>query len=117
HLTLDGFLLGVTQGNPAKGVTGIKIGAHDGGGSVVGVLVQNNVVKNFLKDGIQVTAGLNIEIAFNKIFGNGANGINYSGTASLIHDNEVYNNQQFGIYVKDGEGHQVFNNNAHDNLQ
>ncbi|HJZ59828.1 MAG TPA: right-handed parallel beta-helix repeat-containing protein, partial [Gemmataceae bacterium] len=109
--TIDGFTV-------KQAVTGMKLGAHDGGnGPVVGLLIQNNTVRDSSSNGIQVTNGLNVEIAFNTVFNSTLNGISYSGNASLIHDNQVYNNGQFGIYVKDGVDHQVYNNNAHDNVQ
>ena len=44
---------------------------------------------------------------------NGHNGISYSGNSSLIHDNIVHHNTQFGIYVKDGVDHQVYDNTAY----
>jgi parallel beta-helix repeat protein len=107
--TLDGFKV-------TGAVTGMKLGAHDGGnGPVVGLLIQNNTISNNSSNGIQVTNGLSTEIAFNTVFGNGQNGISYSGNSSLIHDNVVHDNAQFGIYVKDGVDHQVFNNQAYGN--
>jgi parallel beta-helix repeat protein len=96
---------------------GIRLGAHQGGGSVVGLLVQNNTVFLNTSNGIQVTSGLSTEIAFNTVNNNGSNGISYSGNSSLIHDNVVHHNGQFGIYVKDGVDHVVYDNTAFGNTQ
>src|SRR5262249_59011943 len=83
--TTDGFTV-------KQAVTGMKLGAHDGGGGpVVGLLIQNNTVRDSSSNGIQVTNGLNVEIAFNTVFNSTLNGISYSGNASLIHANEGYN--------------------------
>src|SRR5262245_34168569 len=109
HLTIDGF-------DVSGATTGMKLGPHDGGGGpVVGLLVQNNTVANNTVEGIKVTNGLQTEIAFNAAFNNAKNGISYSGNSSLIHDNDVHDNGQFGIYVKDGVDHDVFGNTVHDN--
>jgi parallel beta-helix repeat protein len=104
--TIDGFKV-------ADAFHGIKLGPHDGGGQVVGLLVQNNRINGNIDNGIIVSSGLDIEIAFNTVKGNGTNGISYSGDASLIHDNVVHHNAQFGIYVKDGANHQVYDNTAY----
>jgi len=106
--TVDGFTVKL-------GLSGVKLGAHDGGGSVVGLLIQNNIIFSNSSNGIQVTSGLSTEIAFNTVYQNGQNGISYSGNTSLIHDNVVHDNGQFGIYVKDGVDHQVFNNQVYNN--
>lgn len=109
YITVDGFKV-------KGGTTGMKIGPHDGGGGpVVGVLIENNVVSNNTVEGIKVTNGLNVEIAFNKIANNETNGISYSGNGSVIHGNSVSGNGQFGIYVKDGAGHDVYDNVAQNN--
>jgi len=109
HHTIDGFKVkGATQG--------LKLGPHDvGDGPVVGLLVQNNRISGNASNGIGVTNGDDVEIAFNKVQGNGANGISYSGDSSLIHDNVVHHNTQFGVYVKDGVDHLVYDNTAWDN--
>ena len=109
-MTIDGFrITGANQG--------LKLGAHDGGGNIVGLLIQNNKISGSSSNGINVENGLNVEIAFNIIFDNGANGITHGGNSSLIHDNVVHDNAQFGIYVRDGVGHQVFDNTAFNNGQ
>src|SRR5262245_37538950 len=96
---------------------GIRLGDHDGGGPVTGLLVQSNNVSNNSSNGIQVSRGLSTEIAFNVVHDNGANGISYSGDSSLIHDNVVHHNGQFGIYVKDGVDHVVYDNTSFANVQ
>lgn len=108
YITIDGFT--VTGGNQA-----LKLGPHDGTGPVVGLLIQNNTVSGSSSNGIKVSKGLNVEIAFNAVFGNGASGINYGGNGSVIHDNVVHHNTLFGIYVPDGTGHQVYDNAAFSN--
>src|SRR5687767_14944041 len=57
--TIDGFRIrGAFQG--------LKVGPHDeGGGPVVGILVQNNRINNNSNNGISVTNGFSVEIAFN----------------------------------------------------
>src|SRR5262245_391286 len=109
HLTIDGFKV--------KGATtGMKLGPHDGaGGPVVGLLIQNNTIANNSVEGIKVTNGLRTEIAFNTVFNNSSNGISYSGNTSIIHDNIVRDNGQFGIYVKDGVDHDVYGNTVEGN--
>jgi len=52
---------------------------------------------------------------FNTSSQNGQNGISYSGNGGQIHDNTANSNGQFGIYVKDGVNHQVWNNSASGN--
>ena len=106
--TIDGFKV-------VGAFHGIKLGPHDGGGQVVGLLVQNNRINGNIDNGIIVSNGLDIEIAFNSVKGNDTNGISYSGDSSLIHDNVVHHNAQFGIYVKDGVNHQVYDNTAYSN--
>ena len=107
--TIDGFrITGAFQG--------LKLGPHDdGGGPVLGLLVQNNRIINNSNNGIKVTNGPDTEIAFNTVKNNGTNGISYSGDSSLIHDNVVHHNAQFGIYVQDGVNHQVYDNTVHSN--
>jgi parallel beta-helix repeat protein len=106
---IDGFV--VTGAS-----VGIKLGPHDGGdGPVTGLVARNNQVSGNSNNGIQFANAQNGEAAFNTVFQNGATGINYSGNASAIHDNLAYNNAQFGIYVRDGINHQVWNNTAYGN--
>lgn len=108
----------VVDGFTVTGATvGIRLGDHDGGGSVRGLLVKNNTVSFNTSNGIQVTSGLSTEISFNTVYNNGANGISYSGNSSVIHDNVVHHNGQFGIYVKDGVDHVVYDNTAFSNTQ
>jgi hypothetical protein len=109
--TVDGFTV-------IGGAQPIKLGPHDGGsGPVVGLLIQNNTVSLGTSNGIKVSKGLNVEIAFNTVFENGGSGINHAGNGSLIHDNVVHHNSGFGIYVKDGAGHQVYDNASFSNGQ
>jgi hypothetical protein len=65
--TIDGFkVVGAFQG--------LRLGPHDGGGKVVGLLVHNNRINNNIDNGISVTKGLNVEIAFNFVKNNGRDG-------------------------------------------
>ena len=115
--TIDGFkVTGAFQG--------LKLGPHeDGDGPVVGLIVQNNQINGNTNNGIGVTNGVKVEIAFNTVTNNGVtnngvnvgNGISYSGNSSRIHDNVVHHNAQFGIYVKDGVNHKVYDNTAYEN--
>ncbi len=106
HHVIDGFK--VTGANK-----GIVFGAHDGGGPLVGGVIQNNLVQGANSNGIDCDSCQGVEIAFNTVRAGGHNGIRYHmGNGSLIHDNIVRNNQQFGIYVEGGSGHQVFANTA-----
>src|SRR5262249_4892539 len=66
-------------------------------------------------NGVQFNNGFGGEVAFNVIYGNAANGVNYDGNSSLIHDNVIHDNGQFGIYVKSGVNHQVYNNQVYNN--
>ena len=102
--TIDGFMV-------RQGFKGMQLGPHDAGnGPIVGVLVQNNTITDNTNNGIKVNNGLQVEIALNLIKLNGQNGIVYSGNASLIHDNVVRDNGLYGINVKDGVDHQVYDN-------
>ena len=56
--TIDGFKV-------AGALQGLRLGPHDGGGQVVGLLVQNNRINGNSNNGISVSNGLDIEIAFN----------------------------------------------------
>jgi parallel beta-helix repeat protein len=106
---IDGFI--VTGGN-----IGIRLGAHDGGdGPVNGVVAQYNQVSGNSNNGIQFANAQNGIAAFNTIYQNGQDGINYEGNGSAIHDNTVHDNGRFGIYVKDGTNHQVWNNAVYNN--
>ena len=106
---IDGFV--VTGGS-----IGLRLGAHDGGdGPVNGIVVRNNQVTGSSSNGIQFLNAQNGEAAFNTVSQAGSSGINYSGNASAIHDNVVYGNATFGIYVRDGINHQVWNNTAYGN--
>ena len=102
--TIDGFTV-------RQGFKGMQLGPHDAGnGPIVGVLVQNNTITDNTNNGIKVNNGLQVEIALNKIKLNGENGVVYSGNASLIHDNVIRDNGLYGINVKDGVDHQVYDN-------
>jgi parallel beta-helix repeat protein len=61
-------------------------------------------------------AAQNCEASFNTVYQNGSSGLNYSGNGSVIHDNIVSNNAQFGIYVRDGINRQVWNNTVSGNV-
>ena len=84
---------------------------------MVGLVIQNNLINGNTNNGIGVTNGVKVEIAFNTVKNNGVNGtgngISYSGNSSRIHDNVVHHNAQFGIYVKDGVNHLVYDNTAY----
>lgn len=109
HHIIDGFVV-------TGGTVGIRLGAHDGGdGPVYGVIARNNTVYGNSNNGIQFLNAQNGEAAFNAVYQNGLNGINYSGNGSAIHDNLVYDNAKFGLYVRDGINHQVWNNTAYGN--
>ncbi len=115
YITIDGFKI-------VGGSKGVNAGPHDGtNGPVIGVLIQNNEISNASDNGVKVLNGQGVEIAFNTIKNNGKNGIVHNGNMSLIHDNVVQNNGQFGIYIKDGVDHQLYDNtvtnNASGNLQ
>jgi parallel beta-helix repeat protein len=107
---IDGFV--VSGGN-----IGIRLGAHDGGeGPVNGLIARNNKVYGNTSNGIQFMNAQNCEASFDTVYQNGSSGLNYSGNGSVMHDNIVYNNAQFGIYVRDGINHQVWNNTASGNI-
>lgn len=116
-----GFFLGhdyhVVEGFvvTAAGV-GLKIGPHDvTDGPVVGIVARYNGLFDNSSNGIQFTNAIGGVAEFNLVYQNGLNGISYSGNGSKIHDNIVHTNGQFGIYVKDGVDHQVWNNQAYNN--
>ena len=66
-------------------------------------------------NGIQYSNAIDGVVEFNKVSQNGLNGISYSGNSSRIHDNVVTANTQFGIFVRDGVDHQVWNNTVSNN--
>jgi parallel beta-helix repeat protein len=109
HLIIDGFTV-------TGGTVGLRLGPHDGGdGPVAGLVARNNVVTNNSSNGIQFANAVHGVAEFNTVSQNGQNGISYSGNSSQIHDNTANSNGQFGIYVKDGVNHQVWNNSASGN--
>ncbi|MGE0681061.1 MAG: right-handed parallel beta-helix repeat-containing protein [Candidatus Binatia bacterium] len=109
YTIIDGFTV-------TDGTIGIRLGPHDGGdGPVAGLIARNNVVKNNSSNGIQFANAVNGVVEFNTASQNGQNGISYSGNGSQIHDNTANSNGQFGIYVKDGVNHQVWDNSASGN--
>jgi parallel beta-helix repeat protein len=106
---IDGFV--VTDAR-----IGLKMGPHDNGsGPVVGLVVRNIDVSGSNNNGIQFSNAVDGVIEFNKVNQNGLNGISYSGNSSRIHDNVVTGNAQFGIFVRDGVDHQVWNNTVSNN--
>ena len=107
--TIDGFVV-------TGAVVGLKLGPHDNGdGPVVGLVVRHTEVYGNSNNGIQFTNAIDGVVAFNRIYQNGLNGISYSGNGSAIHDNVIQTNAQFGIYIRDGVDHQVWNNTVHNN--
>ena len=121
---LNGFFIShhyhVIDGFVVTGATiGLKLGPHDPGntGPVVGVVAMHNEVHNNSNNGIQFTEALDGVAEFNTVYQNSQNGISYSGNSSLIHANVVYSNAQFGIYIKDGIDHQVWDNTVSNNVK
>jgi parallel beta-helix repeat protein len=111
HIIIDGFTV-------TGGTLGLRLGPHDGGdGPVAGLIARNNVVTGNSSNGIQFSNAVDGIIEFNTASQNGQNGISYSGNSSQIHDNTANSNGQFGIYVKDGIDHQVWNNSASGNTK
>lgn len=111
HIIIDGFTV-------TGGTIGLRLGPHDGGdGPVAGLIARNNVVTANSNNGIQFSNAVDGVAAFNTTSQNGQNGISYSGIRSQIHDNIANSNSQFGIYVKDGINHQVWNNSASGNTK
>lgn len=98
------------------GSVGIKLGPHDGGdGPVSGLVARGNTVSGSASNGIQFANAQQGEAAFNTVGASGGSGINYSGNGGVIHDNTATGNAKFGIYVRDGVDHQVWNNVASGN--
>jgi len=98
------------------GANGLKLGPHDGGdGPVHRLVARANAVHGNTNNGIQFANAQDGQAVFNIVAGNAKNGINYSGHRARIHDNEVRDNGQIGIYVRDGVDHQVWNNLASGN--
>jgi hypothetical protein len=111
HIVIDGFAV-------TGGTIGLRLGPHDGGdGPVAGLIARNNVVTNNSNNGIQFSNAVDGVAEFNTASQNGQNGISYSGTSGQLHDNTANSNGQFGIYVKDGVNHQVWNNSASGNTK
>lgn len=109
----------VVEGFVVTGATiGLKMGPHDGGdGPVSGLVARRNQVTGNSNNGIQFTNAVEGIIEFNTVFQNGQNGIQYSGIGSTVHSNTVQSNTQFGIYVKDGVGHRLWNNVVSNNAK
>lgn len=111
HIVIDGFTV-------TGGTIGLRLGPHDGGdGPVSGLIARNNIVTGNSNNGIQFTNAVGGIVEFNTTSQNGQNGISYSGDSSKIHDNTTNSNGQFGIYLKDGVDHQVWNNSASGNTK
>lgn len=110
HTIIDGFTV-------SGGTIGLRLGPHDGGdGPVAGIIVRNNTATGNSNNGIQFVNAVKCVSEYNTASNNGQNGISYSGNSSQIHDNIANSNGQFGIYVKDGVDHQVWNNTATGNV-
>lgn len=110
HTIIDGFTV-------SGWTTGLRLGAHDGGdGPVAGIIVRNNRSTNNSLNGIQFVNAVGCIAEFNIASNNGSNGISYSGNSGVIHGNTANGNGQFGIYVKDGVDHQVWDNTATGNI-
>ena len=106
HTIIDGFSF-------SGWTTGLRLGAHDNGdGPVAGIIVRNNRSTNNTVNGIQFVNAVGCVAEFNIASNNGSNGISYSGNSGVIHGNTANSNGQFGIYVKDGIDHQVWDNTA-----
>lgn len=109
HHVVEGFIV--------TGATiGLKMGPHDGGdGPTAGLVARRNQVSGNTNNGIQFTQAVEGIVEFNTVSQNGQNGISYSGSGGTIHDNVVQANAQFGLYVKDGIDHRVWNNVVENN--
>lgn len=111
HHVVDGFVVTGTS-------IGLKMGPHDGGdGPTAGLVARNNKVYGNSNNGIQFTNAIDGVAEFNNVYQNGQNGISYSGNGGTIHDNIVQSNSQFGIYVRDGVDHQLWNNVVSNNAK
>jgi Right handed beta helix region len=112
HHVIEGFVV-------TGSAIGLKLGPHDPGntGPVVGVVARQNQVHNNSSNGIQFTEALDGVAEFNTVYQNGQNGISYSGNGGVIHDNVVYANAQFGIYIRDGIDHQIWDNDVYSNAR
>lgn len=111
HVVIEGFTV-------TGGTIGLRLGPHDGGdGPVAGLIARNNTVTGNSNNGIQFSNAVGGVAEFNTASQNGQNGISYSGNSSQIHDNTANSNGQFGIYIKDGVDHQVWNNSASGNTK
>lgn len=106
---IDGFVV-------SGAIIGLKLGPHDhGDGPVSGLVARNNVITDCRNNGIQFANALYGVAESNTVSQNGLNGIVYSGNSSQLHANTANGNRQFGIYVRDGIGHQVWENVASEN--
>jgi hypothetical protein len=112
HHVIEGFVV-------TGAAIGLKLGPHDPGntGPVVGVVARHNEVHNNSSNGIQFTEALDGVAELNTVYQNSQNGISYSGNGSVIHANVVYANAQFGIYIKDGIDHQIWDNDVYNNAK
>ncbi len=109
HHVVDGFKI-------KDAAQGIRLGPHEvADGPVTGFLGRRSRVIGSSSNGISVVNGVDVEIALNQVKRSGANGISCSGGASRIDDNVVHHNLQFGIYVRDGVDHRVYDNEAYAN--
>lgn len=110
HTVLDGFTV-------TGGVTGVKLGPSAiENGPMNGITAQNNTVYGNSSNGVACSNCQGTVLQFNTVYQNGQSGISHEGNSSVIHDNVVHGNQLFGIYVKDGINHQVWNNQVYNNV-
>lgn len=109
----------IVEGFIVTGATiGLKMGPHDGGdGPVSGLVARKNQVSGNSSSGVQFTNAVEGVIEFNTVSQNGQNGVQYSGVSSTIHDNTIQSNAQFGLYVKDGVDHRLWNNIVSNNAK
>lgn len=108
HHVVEGFV--IEGGSP-----GLKLGPHRVADWIAGIVARYNTVSGSSSDGIQFRFGVDGVVAFNTVFQSGQSGIKYSGTGGVIHDNVAYANADFGVYLRDGVNHRVWNNNAYNN--
>ncbi len=91
---------------------------------VIDAIIENNTVSSNGWDGIYFSIWGNFqnkyprEIKYNRIYGNGKNGIlignETSGVSVNIYDNNIYNNGKYGIECIGGGG-SYYSNDIHDN--
>ncbi|MGE0682237.1 MAG: right-handed parallel beta-helix repeat-containing protein [Candidatus Binatia bacterium] len=108
HHVVEGFVI-------EGGSVGLKLGPHRVADWIAGLVARKNTVSGSSSDGIQFRFGVDGVVEFNTVFQSGQSGIKYAGTGGVIHDNVAYANADFGVYVRDGVNHRVWNNRAYNN--